>query len=179
MYVILLQTISKIRCRLYKRSPSLIIHSQRSIGMYLCTTVPLGSRIIYIATYICRHSSVYSLLSTQYSVQYRRQYTVHTYIAYNMIAQLHAVCLYFLYFKKTEGLELGAVDKLLVGIFVVCDGREGNSCVHTLSRPSYLFQHCYPITMYHDIFISNRIIVDSFVPILDYHIEDLLTSSIL
>jgi hypothetical protein len=30
-------------------------------------------------------------------------------------------------FKKTEGLELGAVDKLLVGIFVVvgCDGEEG------------------------------------------------------
>ena len=41
--------------------------------------------------------------------------------------------------KKTEGLELGAVDKLLVGIFVGCDGREGKSCVHTLSRPSYLF----------------------------------------
>ena len=41
--------------------------------------------------------------------------------------------------KKTEGLELGAVDKLLVGIFVGCDGREGKTCVHTLSRPSYLF----------------------------------------
>ncbi len=27
--------------------------------------------------------------------------------------------------KKTEGLELGAVDKLLVGIFVGCDGEEG------------------------------------------------------
>jgi hypothetical protein len=26
--------------------------------------------------------------------------------------------------KKTEGLELGAVDKLLVGIFVGCDGEE-------------------------------------------------------
>ena len=25
--------------------------------------------------------------------------------------------------KKTEGLELGAVDKLLVGIFVGCDGK--------------------------------------------------------
>ena len=44
--------------------------------------------------------------------------------------------------KKTEGLELGAVDKLLVGIFVGCDGREGKTCVHTLSRPSYLFYHC-------------------------------------
>jgi hypothetical protein len=34
--------------------------------------------------------------------------------------------------KKTEGLELGAVDKLLVGIFVGCDGREGK-LVSTLS----------------------------------------------
>ena len=40
--------------------------------------------------------------------------------------------------KKTEGLELGAVDKLLVGIFVGCDGGGGeNLCPHSL--PTILF----------------------------------------
>ncbi len=34
--------------------------------------------------------------------------------------------------KKTEGLELGAVDKLLVGIFVGCDGEEGRIPYATL-----------------------------------------------
>ncbi len=40
--------------------------------------------------------------------------------------------------KKTEGLELGAVDKLLVGIFVGCDGKEGGEMTHLAHpRPSY------------------------------------------
>jgi hypothetical protein len=49
--------------------------------------------------------------------------------------------------KKTEGLELGAVDKLLVGIFVGCNGRWRRLVSTHSSRPSYLFHHCYPITI--------------------------------
>jgi hypothetical protein len=43
---------------------------------------------------------------------------------------------------KTEGLELGAVDKLLVGILVGCDGEKGKTCLLSLSRPFYLALHC-------------------------------------
>jgi hypothetical protein len=40
-------------------------------------------------------------------------------------------------FKKTEDLELGAVDKLLVGIFDGCDG-EGKTSESSPSSPSIL-----------------------------------------
>jgi hypothetical protein len=40
--------------------------------------------------------------------------------------------------KKTEGLELGAVDKLLVGTFVGCDGEEEETCL-SHSSPTILF----------------------------------------
>jgi hypothetical protein len=48
--------------------------------------------------------------------------------------------------KKTEGLKLGAVDKLLVGIFVGCDGEE-ETCLSSLipEHPIY-FSYYYPIT---------------------------------
>jgi hypothetical protein len=46
-----------------------------------------------------------------------------------------------LYAKKTEGLELGAVDKLLVGIFLGCDGEEGKTCLHSLS-PDHPIYFC-------------------------------------
>jgi hypothetical protein len=76
-------------------------------------------------------------------------------------------------FKKTEGLELGAVDKLLVGIFVGCDGEEGGEMTHlTHPRPSYLLLRCYPIAINHDKLITNRIIINSSVLILVYYIED-------
>ncbi len=41
--------------------------------------------------------------------------------------------------KKTEGLELGAVDKLLVGIFVVGGGEEEGRELHSLipDQPIY------------------------------------------
>jgi hypothetical protein len=41
--------------------------------------------------------------------------------------------------KKTEGLELGAVDKLLVGIFVGCDGEEEETCLSHSYSPTILF----------------------------------------
>ncbi len=44
--------------------------------------------------------------------------------------------------KETEGLELSAVDKLLVGIFVGCDGEGGEDKSLLLSRPSHLPLHC-------------------------------------
>jgi hypothetical protein len=47
-------------------------------------------------------------------------------------------------FKKTEGLELGAVDKLLVGIFAGRD--EGGKDFPNSPCPPLLFSLCYPIT---------------------------------
>ena len=76
-------------------------------------------------------------------------------------------------YKKTEGLELGAVDKLLVGIFVGCDEEEGGEMTHlTHPCPSYSLLRCYPIAINHDKLITNRIIINSSVLILVYYIED-------
>ncbi len=80
--------------------------------------------------------------------------------------------------QKTEGLELGAVDKLLVGIFVGCDGEEEETPSQlTHPRPSYLFfqllsnNHVrFRIMIY---ILSNRISINSLVRILaSIHIED-------
>ncbi len=51
-----------------------------------------------------------------------------------------------LYIKKTEGLELGAVDKLLVGIFAGRD--EGGEDFPNSPRPPLFFSPCYPITIF-------------------------------
>ncbi len=54
------------------------------------------------------------------------------------IARIRSLNSLVVNFKKTEGLELGAVDKLLVGIFVDCDGEEGgDDSPH--STPTILF----------------------------------------
>jgi hypothetical protein len=73
--------------------------------------------------------------------------------------------------RKTEGLELGAVDKLLFGLFVGCDGEEETSSQLTHPRPSYLFFQLlsnnnvrFRIRMY---ILSNRISINSWVRILD------------
>ena len=47
--------------------------------------------------------------------------------------------------KKTEGLELGAVDKLLVGIFAGRDG--GGEDFPNSPRPPLFFSLRYPITI--------------------------------
>ena len=47
--------------------------------------------------------------------------------------------------KKTEGLELGAVDKLLVGIFAGRD--EGGEDFPNSPRPPLFFSLRYPITI--------------------------------
>jgi hypothetical protein len=46
---------------------------------------------------------------------------------------------------KTEGLELGAVDKLLVGIFAGRD--EGGEDFPNSPRPRLFFSLCYSITI--------------------------------
>ncbi len=77
--------------------------------------------------------------------------------------------------KKTEGLELGAVDKLLVGIFVGCDGEEGGEMTHLAHpRPSYFLLHCYPIAINHYKFFCSdpRLLHRGLSGILDSLIED-------
>jgi hypothetical protein len=59
---------------------------------------------------------------------------------------VHAICVVLALFKKTEGLELGAVDKLLVGILVGCEG-EGENLISLLPN--------HPI---YSVIISNNII---------------------